>query len=362
MTKKFFLIVFLFLFFFSVSAGPVEAGFGISPPYVKTNKPIRPGGHYEQRITLLRSTADETLEAHVQVKAPEVSPWITIDKGNVFDLPQGELQVPMVVRVDVPESAEIGDYKGHINIKIRPKQDGQKSGVAIALGARVDIDLTVSNETFIDFKIRKVDLLDIERPSGIWDWKIFSYFFYRNKVDMKIENTGNVAAAPTRVNLEVYNLKEDKLLETRDDTSLDEVEPFEVETITADFPTDLGPGQYWGHIKIYNENDIIHKDKATFTVYAPGQKPGGVQMGIWPWVMLGGLVLLGLIILGVFIRIRIWRYGWQILLVVTWPLRFLWRKLRGYLHGLKVKFWKWMHSKASQYQEDISDNDTELEE
>jgi len=352
MRQKLFLITILSFFVFGAWSGVAHAGFGISPPYVKTQHPIRPGGHYEQRIMLLRSTADEALEAHIQIEAPEVADWITINKGNVFELPQGELQVPMVVEVDVPEEAEIGEYKGNINIKIRPKQEGQKSGVAIALGARVDINLTVSQQTYVDYKIRKVDLLDTERLAGIWDWPLFSYFFYRNKVDMKIENTGNVEAAPTRVSLDIYDLKEERLLESQEETSLDTVKPFETKTVTADFPTDLGAGQYWGKIKIYNDNEIIHKDKATFTVYAPGQKPGGSKLSAWAWVMLAGLIVLCLVVLGVLVRIRVWRYGWRLLLVISWPLRCVWQRMTSYLHNLKVRFWKWIHRKAAQYQDE----------
>ena len=89
---------------------PANAGFGISPPYVKSDRLI-PGSYYEQKITLLRSAADENLQAVISIEAPEIASWISIDKGEQFDLPAGKLQVPMIVRVDVPDNAEIDNYK-----------------------------------------------------------------------------------------------------------------------------------------------------------------------------------------------------------------------------------------------------------
>ena len=59
----------------------VYAGFGISPPYVKNNQ-LFPGSSYTQEIILLRSDAEEDLQADISVNAPEIKDWITIDKGN----------------------------------------------------------------------------------------------------------------------------------------------------------------------------------------------------------------------------------------------------------------------------------------
>jgi hypothetical protein len=65
-----------------------HAGFGISPPYVKTDKPIFPGSQFEQKITLLRSSADDEMQAEITINAPEIESWINIRQGEVFDLPK----------------------------------------------------------------------------------------------------------------------------------------------------------------------------------------------------------------------------------------------------------------------------------
>lgn len=345
-----FSVFFAVFFLLSLFVQPVQAGFGISPPYVRSSKPILPGAHYEQRIMLLRSSSENDLQAKVTINAPGLEEWISIDKGDTFDLPQGELQVPMVVNVDVPEDAEIGDYTGHITVRIVPKDDDRQPGVAIALGARIDIDLEVTNEQFIDFNIRKVDIHDLEVLKKPWSWKIFSWLLYKINVDIKLENTGNVETAPSKVELEVYDLADREIIATYVDKSIKKVDPQLTDTVTASFATDLEPGQYWGHVKIFKDNDIVHKDKMNFTVYPNGKLPGGTALGAMPWIMLSGYILIILTAVFLLVRIKVWKYLYLILYIIFWPLTFSWKKLRSLITALKVRFWKWVGRKASKYE------------
>ncbi|OGF25025.1 hypothetical protein A2331_00550 [Candidatus Falkowbacteria bacterium RIFOXYB2_FULL_34_18] len=350
------LAIFIFFVCLTWSSG-AQAGFGISPPYLKTDKPIFPGANYEQTITLLRSSAEDELTAKITVNAPEIESWIAIDKGYSFDLPKGQLRVPMMVRVNVPDSAEIGDYKGYINVKIVPKVQSGGSGVSIALGARIDIDLRITDKAFLDFNVRRVSIPDFEQLGTPWKWPIFSWFFYRTKVEMKIENTGNIKVAPSKVHIDVYDLTEKELLESYDDNSIEKVEPFKTETVVASFPTKLKPGQYWGKIKIYKDKDIIYKDKIAFTVMTHGELPSGTKIGVWPWVLLSLYVSLVLLFVYILIRIKIWVYIYLVLYFISFPIRFIWKVVARLIKKLKLKFWKWMHQKASKYQEPPKDED-----
>ncbi|HAM89016.1 MAG: hypothetical protein US83_C0002G0116 [Candidatus Falkowbacteria bacterium GW2011_GWC2_38_22] len=344
------------VFFFSVfivfaCAQNAQAGFGISPPYVKTIKPIFPGSHYEQTITLLRSSADEDLEAIVKVNAPEIADWISIDKGDVFDLPKNELKIPMVVLIDVPSSAEIGNYQGYINIQVSPKGQGTGGGVAIALGARVDVDLNITKEAFLDFTIRKFDIPDIEMLSKPWSYPIFSRFFYKVKAEITVKNTGNVKVAPTKATLEVYDLNKEILLEAGTDKKIPKVEPFETKTVIAAFPTKLSQGQYWGKIRVYKDDEVVYKDETIFLVNDPGTL--GTKLGILPWLMLGGMILLAILFILGLIKIKIWRYVYKVIYVLSWPLRYLFSVLSRIWQAIKRKFWEKMHQKAIKYQKEI---------
>lgn len=347
--KKNILTCFLIVILLSLAL-PVQAGFGISPPYVKSLKPIFPGSRYEQKITLLRSSAEDILQAEVVVNAPDIAPWITIDKGNKFDLPAGELQVPMIVRVDVPADAELGNYKGNINVRIAPKEAGS-SGVAIALGARIDIDLTVDKQSFSDFLVRTIAIPDMESLKQPWSWPLFSYFFHKIEVVLKIENLGNVKVAPSRVKLELYDIGEKSLLEEREDTSLKKVEPYKTEDVTASFRTKLPPGQYWGKVKVYKENEIVKNDKLAFTIYEPGKSPNGARpLGPWPYVMMGTIILFLLAVIGVLIKYRSWRALFKLLYIIIWPLLYIGGKLNILRKLFMIKFWQWLHRKSAKYQ------------
>ena len=329
-----------------------QAGFGISPPYVKTSKPIFPGSHFEQKITLLRSSADEEMEATIKINAPEIADWVTIDKGEIFDLPKDQLRVPMIIMVDVPNKAEIGNYQGYINIQIAPKGKKQGGGVTIALGARVDMDLTITNETFLDFTVRKFDIPDFEMLKKPWSWKIFSMFFYRVKAAITIKNIGNAKVAPSKVSLEVYDLTKTVLLESGVDKKIKKVEPFKTKTVYASFPTKLETGQYWGKIKVYKDDAIIYKNETIFTVKPPGGLDGGTKLGIWPWIMLFGIISLIILIIFILIKIRIWLYIYKIIYIVSWPLRIVWKKISQIWKRIKKVFWQKMQKKAEQYKDE----------
>jgi|GEM_PF-667797 len=349
MPKRYLISFFVALFAFLAGAHTALAGFGISPPYVY-NKQLVPGAHYEQRITLLRSSAEDELRAQISVNAPDIDKWITIDKGNDFAMPKGELQVPMIVNVDVPKDAAIGDYKGYINVRIAPANQNTGGGVAIALGARIDIDLTLTNVTFSDFMVRLVSIPDVERLGKPWSWKyiypIFEKLFYRVMVVMNVQNTGNVDTAPTKIQLDVYDLTENKLLETTETASLNKVKSYSTGEIQAFFPTTLPAGQYWAKIKIYKDNEITNSYKIAFTVADAGGLGGKARsLGYGPWLVLGAMVLAVLIVIFILIRIRIWRYIILLIVIIFGP---VYRKLGSIIIAIKAAFWRWIRQKAEQ--------------
>lgn len=351
MHKKLIAVIFTASFIFIAGVNVAKAGFGISPPYVKSNQ-IVPGTHYEQKITLLRSSSEEDLKAEITVNAPEIKNWITINKGDSFLLPKGELQVPMTVNVDPPKNAELGNYQGYINIRIVPADEKKGSGVAIALGARIDVDLTLTNVTFADFLVRSVSIPSVERLGRPWNWKywapLYDWLFYKIRIAMNIENTGNVETAPSKVHLDVYDIGETKLLESTDDNDIEKLKPGvpEGQPLEAQLRTKLPKGQYWGRVKIYKDNEIINSYKIVFTVADPGELGAeAVKLGIWPWVVMGGLILLGLIIIIILVRIRIWKY---FIFTIGFILKPVYKKFTGITSAIKAKFWKWIHAKASE--------------
>jgi len=238
-------------------ANSALAGFGISPPYVWNDRLIQ-GSHYEQKIILVRGDPTEDLKAEITLDIPRVNDWISIDKGLEFILPKGEKQMPIIVSVDVPEDAELGNYKGAIRIRISSLKPPEGGIVAIALGGRIDVKLTVIEEEIFDFKVRSIKTSDLEEG-----WTI--------KFLMEIENIGNIESAPTKVHFDIYDSKKEELLESIDNTNqLETIRPFETKKIVAEFLTKLGLGNYWAQFKIFKNEGVANKGEVPLSILSEG--------------------------------------------------------------------------------------------
>ena len=342
------LLPLLALVLFLSWATAVRAGFGVSPPLIQ-NHQLTPGSTYKQEIMLLRSAAAEDLKADVKINAPEISSWITLDKGESFILPKGELQVPMVVTFKVPKSAELGNYTGAMDIKVAPASDS--GGVSIALGARIDIDLALTNVSQSDFLVRLVSIPDFERLGKPWNWKvwapIFDRLFYKIKVVMNIENKGNVKTAPSKVAIEVWDLGKQRMLQSSVDKSIKKIEPFSTAAVSAEFTTHLPAGQYWVKVKIYKEQEVVNYYEIAFTIAQPGVL-GGNNLGIWPWLVALVLILIALAIIAALVKIRFWRFFIWLILLPTKPVL---RTTINFFKTLNKKFWQWIVRQAEKHKE-----------
>lgn len=344
------LLIFVWLFF--GWSEPALAGFGISPPYLK-NQQLAPGSKYVQEIMLLRSEAEEDLRATVKINAPDILPWLTIDKGTEFNLPKGQYQVPMAITVNVPKDAELGSYKGNINIKISSAGGASGAGVSIALGARLDVDLVVTNVIYSDFIVRMASIPDFEMLGWPWRWPIFSRFLHRARVVLNIENLGNVKTAPSKVTLDLFDITKNRLLESSSDSSLKEIEPFATAETTAFFPTKLGVGQYWGRVKVYKDNAIINSYEIAFTIAKPGELGNkNPSLGYYPWLLLGIYSAIILFIVFCIFKFKLWRFSLKGLLLLLAPIGYLLRKLLNLLRLGNISFWRWVAKKTSKYNDD----------
>lgn len=263
-------LVFFFLipvFFLSIGVPFVEASFGITPPYVKNTSLIR-NSTYEQQILLVRGDPNVELVAEVTIDAPEIAGWIQIVEGNRIPLPKGEQKVPMTVRVVVPEEAEFKNYTGSIRIRTLPA-DGQVAAgaVSISLGALVDIDLTVIDKEIEDFRVRKISIGELNEGHK------FAWLFFPGKarVEMMIENIGNVGVAPSKVDLRIYERTGTVLLEeTKHVGKITKIKPYGTDTVTAEIPTRLPAGSYVARYRIYNGDDVKQEGDVSLTILPYG--------------------------------------------------------------------------------------------
>ncbi len=255
-------------------APSVYAGFGITPPYVRNDK-LTQGSTYTQEIILVRGDPVEDLKAEITVNVPGIDDWIVIDKGTEFLLPKGEKQVPMKVTIRVPQSAAYERHQG--SIRIRTLSPDPASGVSIALGAQIDVDVRVVDE-IRDFDVKRVQISETEEPRRFW------WLEYPGKITftMGIENTGNAPTAPSKVELNIYDKRGNVVLEqTFNTNTVEEVLPFETRDVAAYLPTRLPPSAYLVKYSIYRfEDEVKRSGELTLSVLPQGTLTGYSGYGI----------------------------------------------------------------------------------
>jgi hypothetical protein len=255
-------------------APSVYAGFGITPPYVRNDK-LTQGSTYTQEIILVRGDPVEDLKAEITVNVPGIDDWIVIDKGTEFLLPKGEKQVPMKVTIRVPQGAAYERHQG--SIRIRTLSPDPASGVSIALGAQIDVDVRVVDE-IRDFDVKRVQISETEEPRRFW------WLEYPGKITftMGIENTGNAPTAPSKVELNIYDKRGNVVLEqTFNTNTIEEVLPFETRDVVAYLPTRLPPSAYLVKYSIYRfEDEVKRSGELTLSVLPEGTLAGYSGYGI----------------------------------------------------------------------------------
>ena len=258
------LVVILYFAFGTLVA---HASFGITPPYVR-NTSLTRNSTYEQQILLVRGDPNTPLNAQIVIDAPEIQDWIEIVEGNTILLPRGEQKVPMTVRIKVPSDAAYQEYEGKIRIRTQPTNDQVAEGVvSISLGAQVDINLNVIDRVIEDFRVRKIDVLDLDAGHKL------GWLFFPGKIDFKmsLENTGNVNIAPSKVQFRIYDRTGAVLLEeTKHTGRLKKIAPYATEDVTANLPTRLPAGSYMARYSIYNGDEIKQEGELNLSILPYG--------------------------------------------------------------------------------------------
>ena len=260
-------VVTLCLLFFILGIEIAQAGFGITPPYVR-NTSLTRNSTYEQQILLVRGNPDIPLKAEITLDAPEIQDWIEIVEGKTVTLPRGEQKVPITVRVKVPKDAKFAEYSGVMRIKTLPDDSQVAAGaVSISLGAQVDINLTVIDKEIKDFRVRKISVSDLNEGRKL----AWLYFPGKIKFGMLLENTGNVDISPSKVEFRIFNFSGDLLVEeTKNKGKIKKIAPYATEEVIAEIPTKLPAGNYIAKYKIFNDTEVKQEGEVSLSVLPYG--------------------------------------------------------------------------------------------
>lgn len=248
--------VFLATLFVTIltSAPAVVSAFGVSPPYVHAPV-LRKGSQFTSTIFLVQGDPKVDLRVRAVFEVPEkIKGWFSVDKGSEFTIPAGLQQFPIKVLINVPKDAENGIFTGYLRVNTIPNREADQQ-IAISVGARIDISLTVGENVVSDFSIRKIDILDIRQGEN-------------PQVIVTLDNIGNVPAAPDRASFELFDKFGQIRLGYAAIEKFPETPAFQSSDFTMEFPVDirLSIGEYWGDVKLYRGSEVVKELRTVFNV------------------------------------------------------------------------------------------------
>ncbi|HEX9664311.1 MAG TPA: hypothetical protein VGA49_00665 [Patescibacteria group bacterium] len=250
--------IFALTIFFG-AAGVVQAvSLGISPSRVVVDHLLR-GSHYEKTIVLSRSDASQALNFQVDFEG-EAADWVSTNYGRSFTIPTEVQRFPVNVMVDVPADTANGTYEGRLVFKGAPTETTRPEGqnvVSFNVNAILNLELTVVGDQVLDYQVSTVKVPNIEEGTPI-------------SVYLVVQNNGNVAARPTRLQVDFYDKFQKVLLDSVSVTEMNSVEAFRTGNVIADINTNLGVGQYWAFIKVYRDGQVIMETKVPFDILEIG--------------------------------------------------------------------------------------------
>ncbi len=229
-----------------------EAAFGTSPPWVR-NDHLLPGTTYEQIVKLSRNNPERPMQIKVRIDGDkEIKKWLTIENEKSLIMEKGQKVLPMKVIVKVPKRATLKYYRGGIFATLESIQDEERQGgtVAIKLGAHILVELTVTGDKVVDYRVKSIMLDDLTEGD----------FFYMNA---EIENMGNTEVDELKGQVDIYDYKETEILHSLTFGKLgDVVEPDQIFKTQIVFPDlKLKKGEYWAVIKVFKGDEVLYDNR-----------------------------------------------------------------------------------------------------
>lgn len=228
-----------------------HAGLGVSPSSINVDT-LKRGTTFTQEFVISRSDPVEDLEALIQPDLGDLAQWVSFEPGLKVLLPKGEQRVSLKAIISVPADANLQDYEGVFRILASPKN--APTGVAVVQGARVDLKLATTETSTFDLEIRTVTILD-------------SYEQEELVMTMNVQNNGNTASAPTKIDLEVQDMQENNVKDLTT-TDIDQAPAYEFSNVNARFgPHGLVAGEYFGVVQVYSAEEMISEERVVFEIF-----------------------------------------------------------------------------------------------
>ncbi len=260
-TGLFTLVAILFTSLAPAVVPTAQAAFGISPPWIK-NENALPNSSFTGKITLSTNNPEQDMIVKTEVTGDRsLKKWLTIQNEDDLIMKKGQSQFPLFVDVNVPKRAGIGEYRGKLNIRLEPLVKNNAGGIAIALGAVADIEINVTGDAVVDFRVSSARIDPIREGENI-------------KVSLNVENKGNTAIEEIELKAEIWNQTEDELIQTLEGEQLDsKLDAYANGLVNVTIPApELPEGSYWVKVKAFKEKIAVFETKVFLPVEASPER------------------------------------------------------------------------------------------
>jgi len=228
-----------------VSVHAKSVVFGVTPPRIYANN-LLPDSLYQAEVILTKSST-EALNVTVSVDGP-LKDCILTNKEESFIMEQD--RVPLLISMKIPADIQLGATTSVIYVQAVPVE---ATSMTTELVFPIKIYANVSNIQRVEYSVKKVSVEHNE------DVMRFSF---------DIDNYGNMKVRPRMIEVNIIDT-DNGSVESFTIPILDEIAPFNRDTLTYEHECNLEPGNYWVDLRATNEG-IILDDEVSLEV--PGEE------------------------------------------------------------------------------------------
>lgn len=251
--NKLVFMIIIFVGFGVLSGIKVHAGLGLSPASVERLN-LKPGSTYTKTLYISQSNPENELKVFVEKDFERISDWISFSEGDEFTIPSDVSQYEFQMTINVPEDAELNQYEGFVRFKISPSDTN--AAVSVITGARLEVKIAVTDLDEVNFLVRELKLPKVT-DSG------------RLVLQAKIENLGNIEAAPTKAVLDIKTLTEQNMFVV-ESTNIPTIAAGETEIVEIIFDdVELEVGEYFANTSIFLQSRKLREEKLVLVVESP---------------------------------------------------------------------------------------------
>jgi hypothetical protein len=227
-------------------------GIGVSPSKIIADNMER-GAHIERQVYITGASPGDEISI---IPEGKIAGWINaVPDRSVFPK-SGPISVLM--NIDIPPDAANGVYNAVAVVQAKNGADEQGSAsMHVLSGVNLLISISVTGDEIKKYGITDISISNPEESSPL-------YLFLSG------ENTGNVVAAPTEVELTIYDKHKVEKVFVANSSVPDNLPAHGKGRITVRFDPILEVSEYWASVRVFDGNRLIFDKDSIFEIVQKG--------------------------------------------------------------------------------------------